>query len=453
MAASDTTDISIDELKERLEEEGEVPSTIFNSRKIFELEKQNVFGKSWIFLGHETEIPEPGDYVVRYICDDPFIVIRNEDDGIDVLYNSCRHQGMNLCRAEKGNASHFRCPYHGWTYNNDGDLVGVPYEDSYGEDGINREEWGLRAPRNDTYKGLIFACLNQDTPSLDDYLGGMKWYLDYQIGRTEAGIEVQGPPQRWVVDADWKLGAVNFISDAYHTAVTHKSAVDTGTLPVTDLPQEHADFHRGAMQVFAEGGGMGFMKAPPNFLSEFFPEEVLDALDLSAEHMDIMMNGLKYRGDEDTVPIVLPSHGSIFPNMSFLTAWGAPESVEEPVPYTTLRVWHPKGPGKMEVWSWCVVEKEAPKWYKEISYKSYTHTFGSSGTLEQDDAENWRQITNSAKGIMAEEQYLNYTMGKDQTDTPMSEWPGPGNAYPASYNEANSRHFYEKYYEYMGASK
>src|SRR4051795_10650859 len=149
--------------------EGMVPAQIYGDQEVFELEHDRVFGRSWLYLAHESEIPEPGDYVLRRIVDDSFIVVRDENAIVRVHANICLHRGMQVCRAEIGNASHFRCPYHAWTYKNSGELVGLPFhEDAYGgEAGLRREGVGLLpAPRVDTHAGLIFASLDHEAPEL-----------------------------------------------------------------------------------------------------------------------------------------------------------------------------------------------------------------------------------------------------------------------------------------------
>src|SRR3954454_20826496 len=158
--------------------EGMVPAQIYGDQEVFELERERVFGRSWLFLAHESEIPEPGDYVVRRIVDDSFIVVRDEDGVVRVLFNMCLHRGMQVCRTELGNASHFRCPYHAWTYKNTGELIGVPFHrDAYGgDDGLRRDGTALlAAPRVDTCAGLIFASLDADAPDLDNYLGDFRF--------------------------------------------------------------------------------------------------------------------------------------------------------------------------------------------------------------------------------------------------------------------------------------
>ena len=209
---------------------GMIPAHIYNDEEIFRLERERLFGRAWIFVGHESEVPQPGDYVVRRVLQDSFIVSRGEDGQVRALFNMCLHRGMQVCRAEMGNASHFRCPYHGWSYRNDGRLVGLPFhQDAYGGDaGFPRKGQALlSAPAVGTYNGLIFISLDPDAPPLADYLGDFRFYLDYYTRQSAGGIELRGP-QRWRIKANWKIGAENFAGDMYHTPQTHTSVVEIG---------------------------------------------------------------------------------------------------------------------------------------------------------------------------------------------------------------------------------
>ncbi|HCS59636.1 MAG TPA: aromatic-ring-hydroxylating dioxygenase subunit alpha, partial [Gordonia polyisoprenivorans] len=118
---------------------GMIPANIYNDSEIFSLETERLFSRTWTFVAHESEIPQVGDYVVRRVLQDSFIVSRDQSGGINAMFNMCLHRGMQVCRAEQGNASHFRCPYHGWSYRNDGRIVGLPFhKEAYGgEEGFN----------------------------------------------------------------------------------------------------------------------------------------------------------------------------------------------------------------------------------------------------------------------------------------------------------------------------
>ncbi|WP_150117951.1 Rieske 2Fe-2S domain-containing protein, partial [Meiothermus taiwanensis] len=210
-------------LEELLEgiEDGLVPAWIFNDPELFELEQQKIFSRSWVYMAHESEIPQAGDYVLRYVANNPYIVVRGEDGAVRALLDMCRHRGMRVCRAELGNASHFRCPFHGWTYRNDGRLVGVPAEREAFGPGFDKAEWGLRPiPRLEVFDGMIFGNLDPQAPPLEEWLGEIRWYLELVTKRSPAGLEVLGPPQRWVVNTDWKLALETFLSDSYHTLMT-----------------------------------------------------------------------------------------------------------------------------------------------------------------------------------------------------------------------------------------
>ena len=175
---------------------GELPLGVFNSPELFELEKEKLFTKSWNFLAHESEIAEYGDYVQRYIADDSFIISRDKDNKVHVMLNACRHRGRKICSVEKGNQKNFTCPYHGWVYGVDGSLLDVPFEEEgYGEGNLNHDELGLiSAPKVGIWRGMIFANLDPNAESLDDYLGDAKWYLDFYTNNPKRVLKFSAAP-------------------------------------------------------------------------------------------------------------------------------------------------------------------------------------------------------------------------------------------------------------------
>src|SRR5436853_5806586 len=154
------------------ESKGLVDRKMFSDQEIYQLELENIFARAWNFMAHESQIPNSGDFFQTYIGEDRVIVVRDKNGEPQVLLNTCRHRGNAVCRAEEGHASSFMCTYHGWTYDLQGKLVGVPgFKDYYHED-LNRDEWGLiRAAQVESYMGFIFATLDPEAPALYDYLG------------------------------------------------------------------------------------------------------------------------------------------------------------------------------------------------------------------------------------------------------------------------------------------
>lgn len=418
----------------------QLPAKVFADEEIYRLEQEKLFSRAWIFLGHASEIPQPGDYVLRYIGDtNQVIVVRDELGEIRAFLNMCRHRGMAVCRSEAGNTSHFRCPYHGWTYSNQGKLVGVPaLEEAYRNNLDFEANSLLPVPQLAVYRDWIFGTMDEGAPPLEEFLGDMTWYIDLLSMRSKEGLEVVGRPQRWIMDADWKTGADNFIGDSYHTLMTHRSAVLLGLAP----PDPKFAMYGEAIHIPGKGHGLGVIGHPPGIpLPGFwcYPEPIVKSLMENyptPEHIEVAKR-------TDFL------HGTIFPNTSILNVCLAPDHKRamQLVPFFTIRQWRPIAPGKMEVWSWFLVEKDAPEDFKELSRKVYERTFGPGGVFEQDDAENWRSVTRAAEGPYARKNMLNYELAKDIPPDP--DWPGPGVAYPIDYCEANQRNWWRTWLSYL----
>src|ERR1700730_1657244 len=129
---------------------------VFVSREIFEREQRAVFDRCWIYVGHTSEAPNPGDYKTRSVAGRPVIFCRDRQGEVRCLINSCRHRGAIVCREREGNAPQFYCMYHGWTYHPDGKIKSVPGEDAY-PPGFVKNALGLvEAPRLEHYRDFYF---------------------------------------------------------------------------------------------------------------------------------------------------------------------------------------------------------------------------------------------------------------------------------------------------------
>jgi 3-phenylpropionate/trans-cinnamate dioxygenase subunit alpha len=175
--------------------------------------------------------------------EDPVLVMRDNEGQVRAFLNVCRHRGNRLCRADAGNAATFTCAYHGWTYRNDGRLVGVPYlkEAYHGE--LQCERWGLTpVTQLDSYKGLLFATFDPEAPALREYLGEMTWYLDAFFDRREGGIEVIGA-YKWVMPCNWKFPRRElwrrFLSCGMEPSFGDRDGVQSGGVDQTGYHREH----------------------------------------------------------------------------------------------------------------------------------------------------------------------------------------------------------------------
>lgn len=419
---------------------GVLSPRVYNDPDVHQAELERIFARCWVFVGHVSEIPTPGDYVLRTIGEDPFIVIRDEDGEIRVLLNHCMHRGTPVCRADKGNASHFRCPYHGWIYKNSGEWNGAPQRaKAYRK--LDPELWGLRkAPHVDTYQGLIFACLDPDAVSLREYLGDMAWYLDILFGLNDQGLRVAGDPQRWIVPANWKFGAENFVGDAYHLGTTHHSGEEVGLLPNIQHLVDRS-FHVSA------GGGHGFLGDRGFFPEPFgildYPPEVTQIFQLDRLKPD-QRAFLENRFGVDV--------WTVFPNLSGLRV---PMFIDgKPTVFMCVRLWQPCGPGKFELWNWPLLWNAAPDDFNETAYKACLLSFSPSGLFEQDDSAIWSGATPVGRSVFAQQDMkLNFQLGMDGMSDcePVPDWNAPGVATTTAYGEENQRHWYQRWHDQLMA--
>lgn len=425
----------LDAMRESLPQ-GRIPARIFNAREVYELERERLFSRAWMFLGHESEIPSPGDYVLRQIADNSIILVRDERGRLRAHLNMCRHRGNQVCKAEMGNASHFRCSYHGWTYKNNGDLVGVPYYREVYREQLDRAAWGLMTIRVDTYQGLVFGNLDPDAEPLADYLGGFQFYLDLYLKPGPNGTEVYGPPDQWVADTDWKICAENFAGDGYHTPVAHQFGFQLGYFPSSNKTH----FEGYAAHIPGKGHAIGLGRTPgmPPFFG--FSPEIVDAMHhtLSEQQLAVFRD-------------VRTAVGTVFPNLSLLIQPFSRIPGQPGVRFCTMRLWHPTGAGKLRMLSWCLVPRDASQEYKDEAYRAYTLAFGAAGMFEQDDFENWTNVTRQAGSSIVRDLYFPYQMGMDQE--PVPDFPGPGVAVRPYVTETGFRNLWGTWLNYLSTPR
>lgn len=206
-----------------LVQDGLLHGSLYDDPAVFADEMDKIFHRGWAFVAHDSEIPNSGDFVTRKIGTQNVIVARDKSGQIRVLYNRCSHRGAQVCEAAKGSKSSLTCPYHGWTFALDGQLIGVPDEDAYPAN-FDKTKAGLgRADRVDSYGGFIFANLIDNGVPLSDHLGKAKDLIDSLVGLSPNGkIQLSGGWMKHRMRCNWKLMVENQV-DGYHAPLVHGS--------------------------------------------------------------------------------------------------------------------------------------------------------------------------------------------------------------------------------------
>jgi phenylpropionate dioxygenase-like ring-hydroxylating dioxygenase large terminal subunit len=423
----------------------------FNSEEIFADEMARVFQHTWQFVAHDSEIAHHGDYVQRTLGSDTVIVSRSEDGSVHVLQNACRHRGAQLCRADSGNTSHFRCSYHGWTFANDGRLRGIPNaKELYAANKLDRSQYGLRAARVQSIYGLIFATWDHDGPSLEEALGNAVWYLQAVFDKD---LEVMGSPTRIMGKHNWKAGAENFTPDTYHAFVTHKVVVDLGIIVSADVAiaesvangagnfrPEAMNEERNSTQVILDNGhslmcygGLTFDR--PAFVG--YEGHLWDdfAKRLSPEQLDFQ-NGQ------------IAGVGTIFPNFSWTEQFVSNVGTNrQGVKFINVRLWRPVSATETEMHSWVLVPKAASDDWKFDSQRGFLRCLGVAGIYEVDDLQNWTGMSQVGRGAVAQDTPNNMSAVVSQRSKTI-KWEGK--VYTANLDDIGFRNFYQEWAKRMG---
>lgn len=352
-----------------------VSGRAYANQKIFELEQERIFQKTWGFVAHESELKNPGDFKTAHLGMQPLIVTRDQDMQVHVLANRCVHRGAAVCRQSSGNTRGFVCPYHAWSYDLSGRLVGITgrNEPNGYADSFEQPEGLYRVPRVQNYRGFIFACMDPDVVSLEEYLaGGAAQLIDRKLQQSPAGkIFLKGKPFIGTYKGNWKFQAENII-DGYHFMFTHRAFVSLqqkygdstgdfgvhGAEPPAKMLQRRL---RGV--VLGSPHGHGVNQKP---MSDY--QKLLDG-----PYGDYYRALQDKHGSEELEWIIGVGAGCIFPNFGII--------------HNQLRVWRPIAPDLTEVTVYPYSLEGVEDSFNDGMLRSHERFYGPAGYGAADDIE------------------------------------------------------------------
>jgi p-cumate 2,3-dioxygenase alpha subunit len=351
-----------------------VKRTAMTSREIWRAERERIFDTCWLYIGHDSEIPEPGDYRRRQIAGRPLVFVRGRDGTVRALYNSCTHRGARVCRQDAGNATSFQCFYHAWTFSSEGKLVGVPDRDGYAE-GVDFDALRLReVPRMECYRDFWFVSFAPEIESLPDYLAGAKEYIDLVTDQAAEGMRVLPGSHRYACKANWKLMVENSM-DGYHGAPLHQTYF--AFLASQGDDDGAKQLKTSAARGYDLGNGHAVVDYPAPFPRVTARWHPIFGEDAKEEIKERRAELERRHGAERAYRMAETCRNLfIYPNLLLLDVAGL----------TIRSVW-PTGPDYMELTGWALAPREEPAHWLKRRLEGFNGFLGPGGLATPDDVE------------------------------------------------------------------
>ncbi len=350
---------------------------VFVDQEVFELERRRIFSRCWLYLGHVSEVAEPGRFLTRRVGGRPLIFNRDRQGKLHAFFNSCAHRGAMLCREKEGRSNAFTCPYHGWSFGADGRLIGAPLPESYPAGFTEDPSVHLKeVPKLAEFRGFVFVNFDGGADSLENYLAGACEYLDIVAQHSEEGMQILGGAQSYGARANWKLLQENS-ADGYHAATTHatyfnyirardgrvlNNYVKGGFGRVRDLGNGHA--------VSESVGATPWGRPVARWIPPWGQQGKAEC--------EAIYRRIAARVGEERAEIICKGDRNllIFPNL-----------VVNDIMAVTVRTFFPTAPDRFEVEAWALAPKEESPFMRDMRLQSFLEFLGPAGFATPDDVE------------------------------------------------------------------
>lgn len=391
-------------------DEGRVHSAVYTSPEIFELEMEKIFHRGWVYVGHESEIAQNGDYVLRWIGRQSVILNRDSAGNVRLFMNRCRHRANSVCQFNQGNSAFFRCAYHGWTYKNSGELVGLPFSAGAYDETFAKEEFSLTAaPRMAIYRGFVWGSLSAYGTPFDEYLGvngrrAIDLFCDHS---PEGEISVRHGANKATIYANWKFQG----GDGYHPPFTHQATYGVMRAKRAGLPNPAT----------RAAGDPGTMQR-----------------DLGNGHYCLDLRTTKRRPMPDTpwaktyYNAMVKSYGK--ERAEFIIGSGGPHTVLMPniqLLNPDIRVLRPIAADHLEITFFCTFLKGVPDEVNIARLRDTESRMGPAGSVNVDDVEMFERNQAGMQQMVNPWKYIKRGMDRERVDQDETA--------PEEYRFANTR--------------
>ncbi|MGA9523534.1 MAG: benzoate 1,2-dioxygenase large subunit [Myxococcaceae bacterium] len=356
--------------------------TIFTDAELFNLELEHIFEGNWIYLAHESQIPNKNDFFTTTMGRQPIFIARNKTGELNAFINACSHRGAMLCRYKRGNKATYTCPFHGWTFNNSGKLLkvkdpeGAGYPEQFNTGGSHDLK---KVPRFESYRGFLFGSLNPDVKPLAEHLGDAAKIIDMMVDQAPDGLEVLRGSSSYIYDGNWKLQTENG-ADGYHVSAVHWNYVATtgrrNAARQDDVKAMDASSwakQKGGFYSFDNGHLLLWTRwADPTSRPIYARLEELAATHGRAR-AEWMVENLR--------------NLCLYPNLYLMDQFSS-----------QLRVIRPVAVDKTEVTIYCIAPKNEPADQRAHRIRQYEDFFNASGMATPDDLEEFRACQQGYQG-------------------------------------------------------
>ena len=360
---------------------------IFTDPELFELEIKHIFEGNWVYLAHESQVAGTNDWISTWVGRVPVFITRRKDGELNAFVNSCSHRGAQLCRRKRGTQKIFVCPFHGWSFTNDGKLLKAKdestgaYPDSFDTEGSHDL---TRLARFASYRGFLFGSLSDDVQSLEDYLGETRVIIDQIVDQAPEGIEVLKGNSTYTFDGNWKLQMENGC-DGYHVSSVHYNYAQTMGNRAREAEKMQGQGFTKAVDAAgwskSRAGVYGFENGHIMLWTDVLNPEVRPVWE--------QRQALEERVGKDRAGFMVSQSRNLalYPNVFLMDQFS-----------TQIRVVRPISVGQSEVTIYCFAPKGESAELRATRIRQYEDFFNVSGMGTPDDLEEFRTCQAAYEG-------------------------------------------------------